>query len=135
MPAVEGMVAAVLDTHVWVWMAMGDRRAEPLRAFTGIPIVAAISVWELAKLEQKGRIALSPDAETWIRTNLEPPIRLEPLSPAIALASCRLPDFHGDPADRLIVATALACGVPLITADARILDWSHHHPHLTVVPI
>ena len=49
---------------------------------------------------------------------------LAPLTAEISLASCRLPDFHGDPAARIIVATAITLGIPLITADEKIIKWN-----------
>ncbi len=84
-------------------------------------------------LERKGRIRLRPDVETWIRTNLEPPVSLEPLSPQIAIESVRLPGFHGDPADRIIVATAIVLGLPLVSADATIGDWNRRHRRVQLV--
>src|SRR5690349_7976571 len=107
---VNKLLAAVFDTHVWVWCTAGDGRASKLQNFSGQIVVAAISVWELAMLEGKGRLTLKPDIESWIALNLQPPVNLEPVSPEISIASCRLPDFHGDPADRLIVATAFTLG-------------------------
>jgi PIN domain nuclease of toxin-antitoxin system len=130
MPRLENLVAAVLDTHIWVWTCAGEAKAEAMQRFKGTPIVSAISVWEVSMLESKGRLNLSPDVDTWILQNLSPPVILEPISPAISIQSCRLPEFHGDPADRLIVATAMECGVPLITADRQIIDWNKRHQML-----
>ncbi len=84
-------------------------------------------------LASKGRLALKPDVQTWIEANLQDPIEMEPLTPAICVESCQLPDFQGDPADRLIVATAITLGVPLFTIDRTILAWSEAHPELAVV--
>jgi PIN domain nuclease of toxin-antitoxin system len=82
--------------------------------------VSAISVWEIfSMLAEKGRLELAPDMDVWISKNLTPPVELEPISPAICIACCRLPEFHGDPADRLIVATAITLGLPFITADKK----------------
>jgi PIN domain nuclease of toxin-antitoxin system len=135
MPGIESAVAAVLDTHVWVWGAAGDRKAGTLKAFQGTPVLSAISVWEVAMLESKGRLTLKPDPATWIRTNLAAPIALEPLSPEIALESCRLAAFHGDPADRIIVATAAVLGLPLLTADAEIVKWNRRHKAVHLIEI
>ena len=117
MPKIENLIAAVFDTHVWVWSAAGDPRAEKLRDFSGTAIVSAISQWEVSMLAMKGRLSLMPDEESWFSANLESPVSLVPLTAEISLTSCRLPDFHGDPADRIIVATAITLGIPLITAD------------------
>jgi PIN domain nuclease of toxin-antitoxin system len=129
----EKIEAAVFDTHIWLRASAGDPQLGPLRNFRGTAIVPAISVWEVAMLASKGRLELKPDVDRWIRTNLQPPVRLEPLHPEISLESCRLEDFHGDPADRLIVATALVLGVPLITADRQIINWNERHARLQIV--
>jgi len=73
-------------------------------------------------LESRGRLRLSSDCLAWIRTALSAPgIRLMPLTPEIAVASARLPAaFHGDPADRILVATARDHGLTLVTKDERI---------------
>lgn len=133
MPRLENLVAAVLDTHVWVWTCAGDKRAEGMRKFKGTPIIPAISVWEVSMLSLKGGLKLSPDVETWISGNLAPPAYLEPISPAISIRSCKLTDFHGDPADRLIVATAIELGLPLITADQKIIEWNERTGLLTLL--
>ncbi|MBX3740686.1 MAG: type II toxin-antitoxin system VapC family toxin [Akkermansiaceae bacterium] len=134
-PKIENLVAAVFDTHVWVWAAAGDPRAEKLRAFSGTAVISAISQWEVAMLEMKGRLALKPDAETWFSANLEAPVALAPLTAEISLESCRLEDFHGDPADRIIVATALTLGLPLLTADEKIIRWNEAVKALQVIAI
>lgn len=121
---IENLIAAVFDTHVWVWSAAGDPRAEKIRDFSGTAIVSAISQWEVSMLAMKGRLNLMPDEETWFSANLELPVSLVPLTVEISMASCRLPDFHGDPADRIIVATAITLGIPLITADEKIIKWN-----------
>lgn len=133
MPKVDQLRAAVLDTHIWVWLSSGDKRAKVFEAFQGQPIVSAISVWEVAMLASKGRLKLKPDPQSWIEANLLDPIEMEPLTPAICVESCELTDFQGDPADRLIVATAMALGVPLLTIDRKILAWAEGHPGLTVM--
>lgn len=133
MPKLENLVAAVFDTHVWVWACAGDPRAEALRHFKGTPIISAISVWEVAMLANKGRLHLSPTIEQWITANLAPPVALEPISPGISIESCRLPGFHGDPADRLIVATAMETGLPLITADRQMIEWNERHQLLQLL--
>jgi PIN domain nuclease of toxin-antitoxin system len=133
MPRPEHLVAAVLDTHLWVWLAAGDPRAAPLAAFKGRWFLPAISVWEVLMLESKDRLRLKPNPDRWLAANLAPAVVLEPLSPAICRESCRLPDFHGDPADRLIVATALVLGLPLATADARIRDWNNRFKIIQLV--
>jgi PIN domain nuclease of toxin-antitoxin system len=130
---IENLVAAVFDTHIWVWSAAGDPRAEKLREFSGTAIISAISQWEVSMLVMKGRLSLMPDEESWFSANLEPPVSLAPLTAEISTASCRLPDFHGDPADRIIVGTAIVLGIPLITADAKIIEWNDAHQMAKVI--
>ena len=129
----EKIESAVFDTHIWLRSSAGDRRLAALRNFRGVAIVSAISVWEAAMLATKGRIVLQPDIDKWIRANLQPPVRLEPIHPEISIESCRLPDFHGDPADRIIVATALVLGTPLITTDRAIAEWNTRHARLQLI--
>lgn len=123
----------VLDTHVWIWLEAGDSRIkgsavletiERARAKGGV-IVSAISVWEVALLDAKGRIQLNQECNLWVRTALSAPgVILHPLNPEIAIESTRLPgEFHADPSDRILVATARYLNAPLITADGRILDY------------
>lgn len=133
MPKIENLIAAVFDTHVWVWAAAGDARAEKIREFSGSAVISAISQWEVAMLAMKGRLELLPDAESWFSINLESPVVLAPLTAEISMASCRLEDFHGDPADRIIVATAITLGLPLITADEKIIRWSERQRLLQVI--
>ena len=133
MPKIESARIAVLDTHIWIWLSSGDPRGVPFATFVGQPVLSDISVWEVAMLASKGRLTLKPDAQTWIEANLKDPIELEPLSPEICVASCNLQDFQGDPADRLIVATALVLGIPLITADRQIIAWVKNNPTLSLL--
>ncbi len=130
---IENLVAAVFDTHVWVWSAAGDPRAEKLRDFSGTAIISAISQWEVSMLAMKGRLSLLPDEKSWFSANLKSPISLAPLTAEISLTSCRLPNFHGDPADRIIVATAITLGIPLITADEKIIRWNEETRMVQVI--
>lgn len=123
----------LLDTHVWVWLMAGEEplRSSPARAVleAAVPAqrlrVSILSVWEVAMLESKGRLGLPSGCEAWIRQALAAPgICLAALTPQIAVASTRLPgQLHGDPADRILVATARALGARLVTRDRRLLDY------------
>jgi len=129
----------LLDTHVWVWLMLGDNRlgsANRRMLEKAVPDgqvrVSVISVWEVAMLEIKGRLALAADCETWVREALAAPgIRLAELTPQIAVSSTRLPGvFHGDPADRMLIATARESDAILLTADQAILQYSSEgHVH------
>lgn len=123
----------LLDTHVWIWLMLGDSRlGKPSRKLleeavpAGRLLVSIISVWETAMLEVKGRITLAADCDSWIRQALSAPgVRLAELTPEIAVSSTRLPPpFSGDPADRILVATARETGATLVTADRAILDYA-----------
>ncbi len=88
--------------------------------------VSVISVWEFSMLEFKGKIKLPHNILEWVYEALGAPgVSLAPLTPEIAIESCQLPgEFHGDPADRMIVATARSLGATLVTQDAHILAYS-----------
>lgn len=119
----------VLDTHIWVWHASGSPKLpRSLRAKLNKALalgVPAICCWELAMLEAKRRLALNQPARAWIDLSLaRAGMNLLPLDPAIAWLSMNLSgEFHGDPADRMIVATALHLDLPLATVDEQIIDW------------
>lgn len=122
----------VLDTHVWVWWAhrmeqLTQSQVEAIQANEDDVIgVSAISRWEVAKLVELGRLELSTPVEKWIEQALSyPGIWLPELSPEISIESTRLPgDFHRDPADQIIVATARIYN-SLVTLDERIIEYPH----------
>ncbi len=131
----------VLDTHAWIWLVGGDRTlgADALEAIEaaglrGAVLVPAISVWEVGTLEAKGRITLGKPCRQWVAQALSAPgICLAPLAPEIALESSRLPGaFHGDPADRMVVATARMEDALLVTRDRRIVDYARQG-HVRVI--
>jgi len=123
----------VLDTHIWVWWVHGDERltraqAEVIKANEVDVIgVSAISCWEIAKLVEYGRLELPCSLKEWFEQALGyPGIRLLELTPEIAIESTQLPgEFHRDPADQIIVATAMVYGCPLVTGDGRLLEYPH----------
>lgn len=124
----------LLDTHVWIWMV--DGRTEEVSpsclvllreaADHGRLRVSAVSAWELGLLHVRGRLRLEQEPESWLRAALtEPGIIAVPLDAEAALLSSRLPwPIHGDPADRLLIATARYQGWTLVTRDRRILDYA-----------
>ena len=125
-------MSLLLDTHVLIWLAEGlPELSKPARqhidkaAATDGVAVSAISFWEIAMLHAKGRLSLSRPIRDWhamvaaVRGLAEVAVSSE-----IAIEAGSLPGpFHGDPADRLIVATARTRGWPLMTRDARILAY------------
>lgn len=123
----------VLDTHIWVWWVDGNSRLTPEQQdllhqheADGLG-VSVISCWEVAKLVELGRLVLSCPIADWMEQALAyPGVTLLELTPQIAIESTQLPgEFHRDPADQIIVATARHYECPLMTADARILNYSH----------
>lgn len=122
----------LLDTHAWVWWMANPARLSPKaaeairKAEKGSEIgIGAISCWELAMLVAKGRIGLSLDVEEWIEKSLKlPAVRLLELTPKIAVLSSRLEGRPpSDPADRILIATAKAHGIPVVTKDGEIRDY------------
>lgn len=121
----------LLDTHALLWLESGSERLGSRtrklvdRALVDDALgVSAITFWEIGMLIAKERLALARPAER-LRSELLGSGLVElPLTGDAALAAARLESFHADPADRLIVATALASSATLVTADSRILEWS-----------
>jgi len=123
----------ILDTHIWVWWAAesGDLSEEhqdvvESQRDDGIG-VSAISCWEISKLVEYDRLELTLDLSDWMRAALDiPGVQLIELSPPIAIESTQLPgDFHSDPADQIIVATARMHDAELVTVDQKIQDYAH----------
>lgn len=123
----------VLDTHVWVWWVHGDAQITPSQAGvikeaeSDTIGVSAISCWEVAKLVERSRLVLPRPTDEWLSLALAyPGVRLVPLSPEISVASTRLPgNFHRDPADQIIVATARVNDCPLVTSDQKLISYEH----------
>lgn len=122
----------VIDTHILIWMANGDaqltvaaRKAINNAAFSGRVLVPAICIWEIAMLVGAGRVRVGKSVHNWVEDALSAPgFVLAPLTPSVAIESCNLPgEFHGDPADRMIVATARIEGALLLSKDKRILIY------------
>ena len=116
----------LLDTHAWLWWA-GDHQKLPARLRRRLAAerqlgISAMSCWEAAMLIRRGRLELAPDARTGLHEACAiPKLRIVPVTDGIAIEAGLLgPNFHGDPADRIIVATALDLRVPLATRDERI---------------
>ena len=127
----------VLDTHVWVWWVHGgEQLTQAQREIitaneTDLIGVSAISCWEITKLVEYGRLELPCSLEEWFEQALSyPGTQVLALTPEIAIESTRLPgEFHRDPADQIIAATARVYGCPLVTSDEKILNY----PHVTTI--
>ncbi len=127
----HGERRVVLDTHALLWWhAESDRLSgDALRAieYAEVVLVSPISFWEISMLVQKGRVGLDRPTAVWVGDfQLTERVEVADLTPTIAVRAAELLDFHGDPADRILVATAVSCGAPLITKDEKI----HAHGRL-----
>lgn len=123
----------LLDTHAWVWWVSDpERLSRRARGAIDKAIperkihVSCISTWEIALLVARGRLELTLDIQEWVRkSEAIPCLNFIPVDNRIALKSVLLPAFHNDPADRILVATALTLGAALVTQDEKIQDYRH----------
>jgi PIN domain nuclease of toxin-antitoxin system len=122
----------LLDTHILIWLVAGDSslshsflKTIEESSRTDSILISPISLWEIGMLVEKKRIALTMDCQQWIDEVLNSPgIRLAPISAKIAILSTRLPGtVHGDPADRILIATAHEENAVLVTADDKLLEY------------
>ena len=118
----------VIDTHILVWVQLAPEKLSEAAikaiAETNFLLVPSISLWEISMLVNHQRLKLPCPLINWLNTVCsKPKIKLQEITPEIAALSGAL-DMRGDPADRLITATAKAMNLPLITADHRIRNLS-----------
>jgi len=126
--------ALLLDTHIAIWLESGSERLRaPTRALIetcwldgGTIYLSAVSAWEIAQLAHAGRLKLNVPAAAWVRRFLDGPgLSRVPLSLEAAAHAYSIPGFaHRDPADRLLVATAIELGCPLVTYDEHIAEFA-----------
>ncbi len=127
----------VLDTHILVWWVSNPKKLSK-KAQEIIKseikknvqlLVSSISVWEIYLLVKKGRLHLTIDVDTWLeKVESLPFVEFIPVDNRIAAKSVNLPgEFHDDPADRIVVATAKEKGAILLTSDKRIRKYPHVH--------
>ncbi len=123
----------LLDTHAWIWYLsqpeLISKKAKKTldKARNNDQLcISSISVWEIAMLVKKNRLQFNIDVEDWIaKSETLPFFKFLPITNRIALKSVSLPEpLHNDPADRIIIATALIEGMPIITKDKKIIDYS-----------
>jgi len=125
----------VIDTHILVWWVSGDKSLSKSArkainqtlASDSEVIVSSISAWEISMLIEKGRLVLSMDVASWLdQVSQINGIRFMPVDNEIGVKSTLLPgEFHKDPSDRMIVATARKLAVALVTADEKIIEYEH----------
>jgi PIN domain nuclease of toxin-antitoxin system len=127
----------LLDTHIWYWwvhrpslLTTTQQNMREANVAHGLG-VSVISCWEVAKRVEYGKMELSRPIQEWMPLALRfSGVHLVPLTPEIAVMSTQLPGkFHKDPADQIIVATAMLLDCPLVTSDGKILEF----PHVTTV--
>ncbi len=128
----------LLDTHALIWWIEGNerpsRRAAAAIKEHGPALVSPISFWELGILVERGRVSVDRDLTRWYRDLLASgTAEVAPLTPSGAISAARLSEFHGDPADRFIYATARELDVVLVSKDARIRDYAHEHREVEVI--
>jgi PIN domain nuclease of toxin-antitoxin system len=123
----------ILDTHIWVKWVLDETQLpnvirEKIYENESVGLgMSAISCWEVAKLVELKRLTFNIDILEWLEQALiYPGVQLIEISPRIAVESTQLPgEFHRDPADQIIVATARIYNRPLLTLDKKILDYEH----------
>ena len=123
----------LLDTQVLVWSSFGDERLSAVSRnrladamLEGELFMSPISAWEIAMLADKGRLRLEMPAQDWIAQAAQSHgVRWTGLLPRTAATAGSLPGrLHGDPADRIIIASAREAGCPVLTSDRKILDYA-----------
>jgi PIN domain nuclease of toxin-antitoxin system len=128
-----GEPVILLDTHIWYWWVgesprLHAKHRELIESHRQEGLgLSIISLWEVAKKNQLGKLELDRPLEEWVDAALKfPNLVLLPLTREIVLDATALPDgFRSDPADELIIATARVLSLPLLTAESKICDYSH----------
>lgn len=123
----------LLDTHVWVWWVsqqghLTSQLEQTIQSQQGAGLgVSVISCWEVAKLVELGKLQLTLAPFDWLTQALAyPGVQLLDLTLPIIVEPTQLPgNFHRDPADQIIVATARIYNIPLLTVDRKILNYPH----------
>lgn len=121
----------VLDTHIWIWWVHGDPKLSQtakiaIESQESLAIgISVMSCWEIAKLVEYNRLTLPCEISEWFEKALSyPAVQLLDLTPQIAITSIQLVNFHRDPADQIITATAKVYDCPLVTMDTKILGYA-----------
>src|SRR5882757_338203 len=121
----------LLDTHAWIWLALAEPKFKEdalsqirRNSSEGSLFLSPISMWEVALKASRGKLALDLPIREWIlRASRLPGLNMVTITPEIAAQCAELPpEFHGDPADRILAATARAEGLTLVTHDKALLQ-------------
>jgi PIN domain nuclease of toxin-antitoxin system len=125
----------LLDTHSALWLARDDQALGPQSRALALSAredkqlaISAISFWELALLAAKGRLQMHYAPSELRKELLDTGVNEVPLTGHIAILSVSLDNLPGDPADRFIIATAIAHDATLMTADRALLRWRNKLP-------
>jgi PIN domain nuclease of toxin-antitoxin system len=138
------MQAFLIDTHVWLWMVEGERAKFSEEARQALEraaqrnglAVSEASFWEVALKAGKGSLEVMPNARAWLRrASKTPGIGIVQLDRDILVDSTELDVATRDPADRMLVATALKYDLILATADRQLLEFAERHPGLTAFDV
>ncbi|MFO8239985.1 MAG: type II toxin-antitoxin system VapC family toxin [Dissulfuribacterales bacterium] len=123
----------ILDTHIWVWfisnpelLSKRAKRYVDAAVEEKAIMISSISVLEVALLIAKKRLILRLELNDWIaKSEMLPFFKFIPVDNSIAIKSVNLPQpLHSDPADRIIIATAISLGAPIVTKDEKIMNYS-----------
>ncbi|NTV53034.1 MAG: type II toxin-antitoxin system VapC family toxin [Candidatus Firestonebacteria bacterium] len=124
----------ILDTHIWLWLMEGEERLVRTHKLPALEqaaansrlIISVMTIWEISMLDVKKRIRLPMPIDAWVKEAIsKTKVLVDQISLEVAIDSNNLPgDFHGDPADRLIVSTARLLDARLATADREILKYA-----------
>lgn len=128
----------LIDTHALLWWrAESEQLSSTARSRLEnalIVLVSPMTLWEIAMLAGKGRIVLDRSATQWSRDVLtEGDVELTLIDERIAVLAAEVAPFHGDPVDRILVATARLRRVPLVTKDRLISAYATASTELDVV--
>ena len=117
----------LIDTHVWIWWIGRITRLpkavmDALDRASERPLLSVASLWELSILVELGQVELAPNPDQWLDIAVHPQtVRLAQITHSVARELFRFPkQFPRDPVDRMIIATARALNIPLLTYDKRI---------------
>lgn len=122
------MMNLLLDTCALLWLGMGGGGlgTAARRCIESAPALyySAISAWELARLAKEGKVEIGVDPDRFF-ADLAKQYGLVsvPVTDEIAMAASELPDFHKDPADRIVIATALARNLAVVTGDGKFAQY------------
>lgn len=140
MPSIDRVL---IDTHVLLWWQAQAGQARPERisvsawdriTAASCVLVSPISCWEVAMLVGKQRVQLDRSTAAWVHDVLATDgIDVADLTSQIAVAAAELDDFHGDPADRFLYATAQCLGIPLLSKDRLLRDYAEIDRTVAVV--